>query len=174
MLTAALFFPVFQKITCIFFPVQPSLAIYNMQPCHAPGAMDFPLGSTEFIIGQARWPYSYAWRTLKDAGIIMPLASDWPVSDISVLRSIQAALTRKPWGDEPNQCLSLIEAIEGYTSEGAYAEFKEDCKGQIKIGYFADFVILDGNIFETEPSNIGRMKVMYTICGGEVTYSAQR
>ena len=144
----------------------------SMQPCHAPGAMDFPAGSTELIIGKDRWPYSYSWRTLRDAGARMPFASDWPVADINVLRSIQAAVTRKPWGDEPNQSVALREAIEGYTSEGAYAEFNEDQKGLIQLGYLADFVILDGDIFDTEPDAIGRIKVTTTVCNGLITYQA--
>jgi predicted amidohydrolase YtcJ len=144
----------------------------SMQPCHAPGAMDFPAGSTELIIGKERWQYSYIWRTLKDAGARMPFASDWPVADINVLRSIQAAVTRKPWGDEPDQSVTLYEAIEGYTVEGAYAEFAEHSKGCIKRGYFADIVILNGDIFGTEPHAIGTLKVVVTICDGKVTYKA--
>ncbi|TIX65012.1 MAG: amidohydrolase, partial [Mesorhizobium sp.] len=41
--------------------------IASMQPPHPPGAMDFPLEPTVSRIGQARWPLSYAWRTLKNA-----------------------------------------------------------------------------------------------------------
>ncbi len=63
-----------------------------------------------------------------------------------MIRGIQAAVTRKPWGDEPDQSYSLTEAIEAYTVEGAYAEFKEDRKGRIKPGFFADLVILNGDI----------------------------
>ncbi len=143
----------------------------SMQPPHSPGAMDFPLEPTVSIIGQERWLYSFAWRTLKNAGARIPFASDWPVSDISVLRGIQAAVTRKPWGDEPDQRYTLTEAIEGYTVEGAYAEFKEDRKGRIRPGFFADLVILNGDIEVAAPERLHALHPVTTICAGRVIFS---
>jgi hypothetical protein len=143
-----------------------------MQPPHPPGAMDFPLEPTISRIGRQRWPLSYAWRSLKDAGARIPFASDWPVSDINVLRGVQAAVTRKQWADtDPDQSFTLMEALEAYTVEGAYAEFAEDRKGRIKPGYFADLVILSGDIERAAPDRIAELHPVTTVCGGRITFS---
>jgi predicted amidohydrolase YtcJ len=147
--------------------------IASMQPPHPPGAMGLPLEPTVSMIGRARWPYAYAWRTLKEAGAHIPFASDWPVSPIEPLHGIQAAVTRKPWAEtDPDQSFSLMEAIAGYTIEGAYAEFAEDRKGMIRKGYFADLTLLDADIETVEESDIHTIKPAKVICGGRVTHSA--
>ncbi|RVB27559.1 amidohydrolase, partial [Mesorhizobium sp. M7A.F.Ca.CA.004.05.1.1] len=142
-------------------------------PPHPPGAMDFPLEPTVSRIGPARWPLSYAWRTLKDAGAHVVFASDWPVSPIDPILGIQAAVLRKPWAErDPDQSFSLHEAIAGYTIEGAYAEFAEHRKGTLKSGYMADLVVLSMDIENTAPADLHKVRPVTTICGGKVTYQA--
>jgi len=144
-----------------------------MQPPHPPGAMGLPLEPTVSMIGRDRWPYAYAWRTLKDAGAHIPFASDWPVSPIDPLHGIQAAVTRQKWQDsDPDQSFTLMEAIAAYTSEGAYAEFAEDRKGMLKTGYFADVTVLDSDIEAVDPLQIHAIKPSSVICGGRVTFEA--
>ena len=145
--------------------------IASMQPPHPPGAMGFPLEPTVSRIGAERWPLSYAWRTLKEAGAHVVFASDWPVSPIDPVAGIQAAMLREPWApDDPDQSFSLQEALAGYTLEGAYAEFTEDRKGKLKSGYLGDVVILSGDIEATDPRDLHRLAPVATICGGVVTY----
>lgn len=147
--------------------------VASMQPPHPPGAMGLPLEPTVSMIGRDRWPYAYAWRTLKEAGARIPFASDWPVSPIDPLEGIQAAVTRQKWQDsDPDQSFSLMEAIAAYTSEGAYAEFAEDRKGMLKAGYFADVTVLDADIEAVDPHEIHAIKPAKVICGGRLTFEA--
>ncbi|GLS31883.1 amidohydrolase [Neomesorhizobium albiziae] len=147
--------------------------IASMQPPHPPGAMGFPLEPTISMIGRARWPWSYAWRTLKEAGAHVVFASDWPVSPIDPILGIQAAVLRKPWAEgDPDQSFSLHEAIATYTVEGAYAEFAEDRKGRLKPGYLADLVVLSGDIEATPPERLHELHPVTTICGGRISYQA--
>lgn len=147
--------------------------IASMQPPHPPGAMDFPLEPTVSRIGPARWPLSYAWRTLKDAGARVVFASDWPVSPIDPILGIQAAVLRKPWAEgDPDQSFSLHESLAGYTVEGAYAEFAEHHKGMLKSGYMADLVVLSADIEATAPEALHKVHPVTTICGGKITYQA--
>ncbi|RWX67029.1 amidohydrolase [Mesorhizobium sp. M4B.F.Ca.ET.089.01.1.1] len=147
--------------------------VASMQPPHPPGAMDFPLEPTVSRIGQARWPLSYAWRTLKNAGARVVFASDWPVAPIDPILGIQAAVLRKPWAStDPDQRFSLHEAIAGYTVEGAYAEFMENRKGRLKPGYLADLVVLSADIEATAPEDLHKVRPVTTVCGGKVTYQA--
>jgi predicted amidohydrolase YtcJ len=145
----------------------------SMQPLHPPGQMGLPLEPTLSRIGEERWPYSYAWRTLKEAGARLVLASDWPISALNPLISIEAAITRKPWKNGlPDQKLTLKEAIAGYTRDGAFAEFREDRKGRLMPGMLADLVVLDGDIERRDLDGIKEMKVQLTICDGKITYGA--
>ncbi|MER9403086.1 amidohydrolase [Mesorhizobium caraganae] len=147
--------------------------IASMQPSHPPGAMDFPLEPTVSRIGRDRWPLSYAWRTLKEAGAHVVFASDWPVAAIDPILSIQAALLRKPWAKgDPDQSFSLREALAAYTVEGAYAEFAEHRKGVLKPGYMADLVVLSADIEKTAPAELHKVRPVTTVCGGKVTYQA--
>jgi predicted amidohydrolase YtcJ len=144
-----------------------------MQPPHPPGAMDFPLEPTVSRIGRGRWPLAYAWRTLKDAGAHICFSSDWPVSRIDPLAGIQAAVTRKPWADDmPDQRFTLAEALAAYTVEGAYAEFAENRKGRLKVGYLADLVVLSGDIEAADPEDLHAIRPLATVCGGRITYQS--
>jgi predicted amidohydrolase YtcJ len=145
--------------------------IASMQPRHAPGTMGLPLEPTVSRIGVRRWPWSYAWRTLRESGARLVFATDWPVSPIDPLASIQAALTRPRWSsDLPDQRQSLDQALRSYTADGAYAEFKEDRKGVLRRGALADVVVLSGDIAATPPEQVSELTVATTICNGRVTY----
>ncbi|MFD9902319.1 amidohydrolase [Mesorhizobium sp. NPDC059025] len=147
--------------------------IASMQPPHPPGAMDFPLEPTVSRIGKERWPLSYAWRTLKDAGAHVVFASDWPVSPINPIRGVQAAVLRKPWAEgDPDQSLSLRESLAAYTVEGAYAEFMEQRKGKLKPGFMADLVVLSQDVEAIELRRLHEVRPVTTICGGKVTYQS--
>lgn len=148
-------------------------AIASMQPPHPPGAMDFPAEPGVSRIGKARWPLSYAWRTMKNAGAHVVFSSDWPVASIDVLAGIQTAATRKPWAEtDPDQRFSVEESLFAYTVEGAYAEFAEDRKGALKPGFFGDLVMLSGDIEATNPAQVGSLSPVLTVCGGKITYEA--
>ncbi|MCW0000667.1 amidohydrolase [Pararhizobium sp. YC-54] len=148
--------------------------IASMQPPHPPGCAGLPLEPTVSRIGRDRWPVSYAWRTLKDAGAHICFASDWPVSPIDPIIGIEAAVTRKRWAQsDPDQSFSLMEALSAYCVEGAYAEFKEDRKGKIRKGYLADIVVLSGDIEKLAPEDLQMIRPVTTICGGRVTFSSR-
>lgn len=144
----------------------------SVQPPHPPGSF-FPLEPTMTRIGRDKWPYSYAWNSLRDAGVRLVFASDWPVAPIDPLLGIQCAMTRTAYAPGlPDHRQTLDQAIAGYTIDGAYAEFAEDRKGRLKPGYYADLVVLSGDLDRTEPEAIGRIEPVLTLCDGLVTFEA--
>jgi hypothetical protein len=146
--------------------------IASMQPPHPPGAMGLPLEPTVSMIGRHRWPYAYAWRTLREAGAHIPFASDWPVSPIDPMAGIQAAITRRKWAEtDPDQRFTLMEAIAAYTIEGAHAQFAEDRKGMIRKGYFADLTLLDTSVEDVPAEELHEVRPARVICGGRTTFS---
>jgi predicted amidohydrolase YtcJ len=64
-----------------------------------------------------------------------------------------------------------MEALDAYTVRGAYAEFAEDWKGQLKPGHVADIAIWDNDLETPDPDAFLRIKARTTICGGRITYS---
>lgn len=148
--------------------------IASMQPIHAPGNGCFPKEPTIHMIGEARWPYSYAWRTLKDAGAEVVFGTDWPVSPLDPLLSIKQAMLREPWvKNNPDQRLGFDDVLAAYTSVGAYTCFKERKFGSLAEGMLADIVVLDGRLPEKPDQTSDWPKVRMTICDGEVTYDAK-
>ncbi|NKN38312.1 amidohydrolase [Agrobacterium sp. a22-2] len=147
--------------------------VASMQPVHVPGGSCFPLEPTIHRLGEARFPYAYAWRTMKDAGARLVFATDWPISPVSPFGCIQNALTRKPWKDgDPDQRMTLSESLHAYTAEGAWVEFMEDRKGQLKPGYLADIVMLNQDIEACPLDKVADVKPVLTICDGRITYEA--
>lgn len=143
-----------------------------MQPQHAVSDMPW----TEDRIGPERVKGAYAFRSFIDAGIIIPCGSDSPVEIPNPLIGIHDAVTRQDEngfpkdGWLPEQKMTIVEAIKGYTIWAAYAAFQEDILGSIEVGKYADFTILDKDILTIEPMEILNTNVLYTIVGGDVKY----
>jgi predicted amidohydrolase YtcJ len=57
-----------------------------------------------------------------------------------------------------------------YTRNAAYCSSEEDIKGTISEGKYADFILLDRDIFETEPREIHDMRVLKTVVGGRTVW----
>ena len=145
----------------------------SMQPSHPPGAMDFALHPALEKIGRNRWRDSFVVREIVEAGAPLAFASDWPVTDVSVLRNIQAALTRKPYADDcADQRVGLMAVLHAYTAGGAWAAHREHVTGRLRQGLAADLVLLDGDIEATAPDAVGAMNVALTVCGGRITHQA--
>lgn len=150
--------------------------VASMQPVHYPGGTCFPAEPTTDKIGEDRWEYAYAWRTMKNSGATVVFASDWPVSPVSPFQCIQDAMTRKPWKDGlPDERFTLQESLEAYTAIGAWVEFMEGRKGRLKPGFLADIVILNTDIEAVAPDAImDTVRASITICDGKITYQAQQ
>ncbi len=144
----------------------------SMQPIHAPGT-GFPLEPTINQIGRARWPYSYAWQTLRETGARLIFATDWPVSPLDPLACLKAAVARKRWDDDgPDQRQSLGDALASYTRDGAWIEGMEARKGMLKPGMLADLAILSADIEAIDPQALDTVGAATTIADGRVTHEA--
>ena len=142
----------------------------SVQPAHAPGAMDFAMFPTLDVIGRTRWADAYLCRDLAAAGAPLAFASDWPVTDISVLRGIQAALTRPTYEGAADQRVPLMEVLRAYTAGGAWAAHMDHLTGTLRPGLAADIVVLTNDIEAAAPGEISGMGVALTIAGGQVTH----
>jgi predicted amidohydrolase YtcJ len=72
----------------------------------------------------------------------------------------------------PDQRMSRVEALKSYTINAAYAAFEEASKGTLKVGKYADLVVLSKDILTVPESEIPSTEVRYTIVGGKVKHRA--
>lgn len=143
--------------------------IASMQPLHA--AISGPGQIWAANVGEARWPWGFPWQSLRESGAHLTFGSDWPVVTQNPYLGIHAALSRQPWTPaRPVQRQTLFDTLAGYTRDGAYTEFQEEVKGQLRRGMWADLVLLERNIEQTPVEQIQNMGALLTICGGRVVY----
>ena len=144
--------------------------VASLQPPHPPGAMDFPLDAMAAVFAPERWRDAYLCRTLKEAGTRVAFASDWPVADVSAMRSLQANLTRPTYDGGTAQGLTLMEALRAYTSGGAFAAHMEGLTGQLRVGMAGDLVLIDGDIESIAAEDLGQTGIALTVAGGRITH----
>lgn len=151
----------------------------SMQPLHAPNSAAMALRR----LGAERSANAYAGGlVLRKLGAIS-WGSDAPVATPSPLSGIHAAITRtndkfQPKGGFfPDNAVTPLEALLGYTKWGAYAQFTEQEKGTLAPGKYADFVALDRDLLKTaeeDPDSILQIRVLQTVIAGEIVYSCSK
>lgn len=145
----------------------------SVQPSHPPGAMDFPMYPTMDQFAPHRWRDAYLTRSLAEAGARVAFASDWPVTDVSVMRGLQASQTRPPYGDQGrDERLGLMDALHAYTAGGAWASHREGVTGTLRAGLAGDLVLIDGDVESVPSSDLGKTGIALTVCGGRITHAA--
>jgi hypothetical protein len=127
-------------------------------------------------LGPKRAHQLFPLRDLLDAGVTLAGSSDSPVSSFLPLEGVQAAVMRRdPEGDVigPGQQISVTEALQMYTSGGAYVSFEERQKGSLVPGKLADLVVLDRDPFQTPFDELATIQVEMTVVGGEIVYQKE-
>jgi len=128
------------------------------------------------VVGQERVDRMYPIGSILRAGGAIVFGSDWFVSSMNPLLAIEVAVTRQDPGGEGDAVLNERERVPlelvlaGYTREGARLMHQEDRVGTIEPGKVADLVVLERNLFEIEPREIGEVPVTLTLFNGQVVY----
>ncbi|QOV12227.1 amidohydrolase [Viridibacillus arvi] len=108
-----------------------------------------------------------------DLGLLYTLHSDCPITPISPLFSVWAAvnrLTRDGIVLGADQRIDVETALKSMISFGAKLNFEEEELGSLEVGKFADFVVLDQDPTAINPINIKDIQILSTIINGEVVY----
>jgi predicted amidohydrolase YtcJ len=146
--------------------------IASMQPSHLLTDMNWAAER----LGPQRARYSYAWKSFLNHGVTLAFGTDYPVESINPFRGLYAAITRQNEAGtatyQPQEKISLSEAIYAYTQASAFAEFREHLKGRLEPGFVADIVVLDRDPFKSTPQQLLRTRVLRTIVNGETVYDA--
>lgn len=146
--------------------------IASMQPTHATSDMNM----AESRIGPERLEGAYAWRTFLDQGTRIAGGSDFPVEEDNPFFGLYSAITRKDHhgnpkgGWHPEQAMTRVEAFRAFTMDAAYAQHQEHTIGSLEPGKWADFILVDGDLFEEPSSQIWKTKVLQTWVAGTQVY----
>lgn len=111
-------------------------------------------------------------RTPMNHGVLVAISSD--ILPIGPMVGVYAAVTRKGLSGEvfaAEEALTVMEALKGYTLNGAYLSFEENLKGSIEPGKFADMIVLDQDILTIDPNRIMKTEIEQTWLGGKLVYS---
>jgi predicted amidohydrolase YtcJ len=127
------------------------------------------------FIGPERGTRISPLRSAKKRGIRFSLHSDCPVTPVSPLFCVFAAVNRVTRNGEilgPEYRLTVEEALRAVTLDAAWQNFEEKIKGSIEPGKLADFTILAENPLKIPPEKIKDIRVEEVIIGGRSAYRA--
>lgn len=139
------------------------------------------------------------WQSLQSSGARLAFSSDWPCTwPPDPFVSMQQAATRQIWKSQdtanvagepmdgagqggavatgaiyiPEERISVMDAVRAYTQGSAYAAFADSQVGTLEAGKLADLVILSQDIFAVPAETVGKTRVLTTMVGGKIVYSA--
>jgi hypothetical protein len=144
--------------------------VASMQPVHE--TSDWKMA--EARMGLERLGGAYAWRSMIANSVPLAFGSDFPVESPNPFPGLAAAISRQdaegqpPGGWLPEQRLSLEQALAAFTRGAAYAGFAEDRIGSLERGRYADFILVDRDIFDVPtPRQLRETKVLETWMAGK-------
>ena len=146
--------------------------IASMQPTHA--ISDKRWAGER--LGEYRVLGAYAWHLFESYGVHVAFGTDSPVELLNPYQTLYAAVSRQDLegnpagGWQPQEKLSMAQAIRDYTYESAYAEFAEKEKGAITVGMLADLVVHSKDLLTIETNEIMKTEPIYTIFNGQIIY----
>ncbi len=125
--------------------------------------------------GPERLSRAYNIKGVLEAGGVAVIGTDWPVSPLDPWIALETMVTRaNPWGETEGRFgepISLTQAIDVMTRNGAWAMGIEHEAGTLEIGKSADIIVLDRNLFEIEPQgNIHSTRVDLTFMQGQLVH----
>ena len=143
--------------------------IASVQPTHL-----FSDASTaKEILDDFKLEHNY--KKLFDIGAEVCFGTDFPIVGESPFETLYYAMTRKATGFEdgfvPENNISLVNCLEAYTINNAYATYDEKERGSLETGKAADIIVMEDDLFEMTGEEIRDTKVNTTYFGGEKIFS---
>ncbi|MBB3168278.1 amidohydrolase [Simiduia aestuariiviva] len=123
----------------------------------------------------------YPAKSALRQGATIVAGSDAPVDtrDPRPFVNIAAAVTRSAEGRiyNPQERLSMTEALDAYTLNGAKALQQDALTGSIEVGKKADLIMIDRDIFldakNLDAAGISKTQVLMTVFDGAIVYQQQ-
>lgn len=148
----------------------------SMQPVHADPAIQ---ENWRRVLGDERVDRGFPWPEMTEAGATLVLGTDSPTSPHAPLPNMFIAATRRSALDpslpanHAHYALPLADAIVHATRDAAWASRSEHLHGRLTEGLYADFIVLDRDIFALPLEELLDTRVLRTVVGGRVVHHAQ-
>lgn len=119
---------------------------------------------------------AYGYKQLLEQNGWLVNGTDFPIEDISPLKTFYAAVSRKDlrgWpskGFQPENAFSKKEALYSITLWPSKGSFDEQQRGSVETGKAADFVLLDKDIMNCQEKDIPNATVLDTFLNGEKVF----
>ncbi|MCK7484274.1 MAG: amidohydrolase family protein [Bacillus subtilis] len=152
----------------------------NVYAAVQPIFIDYDMTVVNERVGRQLAQTSYAWKTMQNLGINVAIGTDAPVEDINPFENIRAAVYRSNKAGHVynlHEKMTVADAIHAYTKCSARQTRDEDQFGEIKVGHFADFAVLDRNTFvhlkksrlsQESLDDLSRRETHLLICGKSI------
>ena len=144
-----------------------------MQPTHATSDMNM----AKDRVGADRLKGAYAWQTFLKQGSPVAFGSDFPVELSNPFFGLHAAVTRQNRNNSPDsgwipsEAVTVKQAFRGFTLDAAYAAHQENILGGLTKGKWADFILIDQDVFAISPQDIWKTQVLETWIAGEKRFT---
>jgi predicted amidohydrolase YtcJ len=92
---------------------------------------------------------------------------------VNALAGLQTMVTRRDILGRPcnpEEAISLDDALRAYTVNGAFASFEEGIKGTLRAGLIGDVTVFETDLFSVDHNDLATLQVDYTVTAGEVAY----
>jgi predicted amidohydrolase YtcJ len=123
------------------------------------------------FLGEERMRRLHRNKSLMEAGVLLACGSDWgdviatdPFLGIHIMVNHQ----------NPEERISVRDALRAYTINGAKVGFEEKEKGSLEPGKLADLVVLSDDIYKVDPKKIRNLQVALTMVGGKIVFIDDR
>ena len=117
----------------------------------------------EEILGAERTAKLNPIKTFADNGIVVSLGSDAPCTDPDPIQWIHRAVNHS----NPNERITVQQALRMATYNGAYATFDEKERGSLEVGKIADMVVLSSDPYSVPTENLKDIKIEQLILLGK-------
>ncbi len=147
----------------------------NLAVSCQPNNMSLDISMIDQCAG-ARGRFAYNFKNILNTGVPTMFSSDAPVADPNPFSGIYSAVTRKRMnhtpdtGWYPDQCLTVDQAVRGYTATPAAASGMGNITGSLAVGKRADLIVTDRNLFTVDPKEIPGTRVILTLFNGKIVY----
>ncbi|RLC94126.1 MAG: hypothetical protein DRI77_11230 [Chloroflexi bacterium] len=126
------------------------------------------------LFGAERGKRIIVTREWLDEGVHLALGSDAPSTPwYTPLATLIGAVTRATFSNEryePEQALTIQEALRAHTMGSAYAGHEEDVKGSIEVGKMADMVVWSTDPYKASMQELWNSAIDMTMVGGEIVH----
>ena len=129
-------------------------------------------------MGAKRTETGFKFQSMIKAGLEPAAGTDMTgiyLGNIDPFKAMYASVTRQSDKGifEPQEAISVRDALRMWTIWPAKAVGEEKVKGSIEVGKYADMAVLSKNIFQIPKESLKDVRVNKTIVGGRIVYERQ-